>query len=106
MSHTALLNRAALIIEMDAESLKQCHTVNGRWTKSEAGPKREWAEMVKTAKELRKAAAYFQAAPLGGQAKVFDACADAIRAGEPMDKAMRLFGLKFVKTAASAAREG
>ncbi len=31
--------------------------------------------------------------PLGGPAKVFDACADAIRAGDPIEQAMANFGL-------------
>lgn len=97
MSHTELLLKAAEIIHADAWSLRECHTLRGRWPKSEADAKAEYVEMMKTVKALRKAADYFHSNPLGGPAKVFDACADMIRAGASMEVAMREFGLKWAK---------
>ena len=47
---------------------------------------------------------YMRANPLGGPAKVFYACADAIRAGDPIDQAMANFGLAWAAPDSAAIR--
>ncbi len=89
------LERAALLLEGEAAALKECHTLRGKWTRDEmsAVAKAAFDDMAATAKALRAAHKYMQANPLGGPAKVFDACADSIRAGDPIEQAMANFGL-------------
>lgn len=89
------LERAALLLEGEAAALKECHTLRGRWSRDECSEvaKAAHAEMTTTAKSLRAAHKYMRINPLGGPAKVFDACADAIRAGDSTEQAMANFGL-------------
>lgn len=89
------LERAALLLEGEAQALKECHTLRGKWTRDEMSEVAEAAfrDMRATAKALRAAHQYMRSNPLGGPAKVFDACADAIRAGDPIERAMANFGL-------------
>jgi len=47
-----------------------------------------------------QAAAYAEKNPLGGPARMFDAIADRIRAGEPMTEVLEDFNLKFEQQAA------
>lgn len=92
------LLRAAYFIETDAAALRSCHTVRGRWGDDEPEAKAAYDEMRSVAARLRKAHKYMVPNPLGGPAKVFDACADSIRAGEPIDAAMANFGLAWVRS--------
>ena len=89
------LTRAATLLEQDAASLRACHTVRGRWPKDEGEVRAVYDEQRQVAKTLRAAARYHAANPLGGPAKLFDAVADQIRAGESVDAAMRAFELKW-----------
>lgn len=89
------LERAALLLEGEAAAMKECHTLRGRWTGDEMSEvaKAAFDDMTATAKALRAAHKYMRGNPLGGPAKVFDACADSIRAGDPIEQAMANFGL-------------
>lgn len=89
------LERAALLLEGEAAAMKECHTLRGRWTRDQYSDvaKAAFEDMTATAAALRAAHKYLRVNPLGGPAKVFDACADSIRAGEPMDAAMAHFGI-------------
>jgi len=97
----ATLLHAAQLLASEAASLRESHTHNGRWG-SEHEARRAHKELCDSAKALRKAAAYMQPNPLGGPAKVFDACADAIRAGEPVHAAMADYGLAWSDRATAA----
>ena len=55
-----------------------------------------WCAMPKAAPQ---AAAYAEKNPLGGPARMFDAIADRIRAGEPMTEVLEDFNLKFEQQA-------
>lgn len=92
-----LLERAAFVIQTHAEELRMAHTVRGRWPDSESEVRDEFREMVALARQLGKSAAYHRPNPLGGPAVVFDACADSIRAGDPINSAMRAYGLRWRK---------
>lgn len=92
-SLTATLLRAAQLLEQDAAALRAGHTVRGRWTNDEAAARAAYEELRSVARQLRKANAYMAVNPLGGPAKALDACADSIRAGDPVDFAMANFGL-------------
>lgn len=87
------LETAARLLEADAQELKAAHTVRGRWPAEDDLVRVAHEEIQAVAKRLRKAHRYMTPNPLGGPAKVFDACADAIRAGDPIDQAMANFGL-------------
>jgi len=89
------LERAASLLATEAQGLKECHTLRGRWTGSTLDEDARLAheEMCEAIKGLRAAAEYMRANPLGGPAKVFDACADSIRAGDSVEQAMASFGL-------------
>lgn len=89
------LERAASLLAVEAQSLKECHTLKGRWTGSSLDEDARLAheEMCAVIKDLRVCAQYLRANQLGGPAKVFDACADSIRAGDSVDFAMANFGL-------------
>ena len=89
------IERAALLLEGEAAALKECHTLRGKWTRDEMSEvaKAAFDDMTATAKALRAAHKYMRGNPLGGPAKVFDACADSIRAGDPIEQAMANFGL-------------
>lgn len=89
------IERAALLLDGEAQALKECHTLRGKWTRDETSEvaKAAFDDMTATAKALRAAHKYMRSNPLGGPAKVFDACADAIRAGDPIEQAMANFGL-------------
>ena len=66
-----------------------------------------FAELVRAAERERSRKAtqeYMRANPLGGPAKVFYACADAIRAGDPIDQAMANFGLAWAAPDSAAIR--
>lgn len=88
-----LLDRAAFVIRTHADELRLSHTVRGRWPAGEEAVRDEFHELAALADRLSKAAAYHRPNPLGGPAVVFDACADAIRAGDPINSAMRDYGL-------------
>ena len=92
-SLTATLLRAAQLLEQDAAALRACHTVRGRWGADEDEARAAYEELRAVAKQLRKANAYMAVNPLGGPAKALDACADSIRAGDPVDFAMANYGL-------------
>jgi hypothetical protein len=89
------LERAASLLANEAQSLKEAHTLKGRWTGSTLDEDARLAheEMCEAIKDLRAAAKYLRANPLGGPAKVFDACADTIRAGDSVEFAMANYGL-------------
>ncbi len=97
MSLLATLEAAATLLECEARSMYESHTLRGEWTFPDYGAKRSYDGRVRVANELRRAAEYARPNPLGGPAKVFEACADAIRAGDDIDKAMAEYGLKWVK---------
>ena len=80
------LERAASLLAVEAQS---------RWTGSTRDEDARLAheKMCEAIKDLREAAKYLRANPLGGPAKVFDACADAIRAGDSVEFAMGNYGL-------------
>ena len=87
------LETAARLLEADAQALKQAHTLRGKWPAEDDLARFAYEEIRAVAKRLRKARKYMTPNPLGGPAKVFDACADAIRAGDPIDEAMAAYGL-------------
>ena len=88
------LLHAAQLLEGEAAILKRSYTVRGRWHHTaEPTAKATHDELRGAAARLRKAHKYMVPNPLGGPAKVFDACADAIRAGDPINAAMANFGL-------------
>lgn len=98
-SLTETLQHAAMLLEQEAASLRACHTVHGRRPKGEGSARAAYDEMRATAAQLRKAYRYMAPNFLGGPAKVFDACADAIRAGDPVESAMANFGLAWAPNA-------
>ena len=97
-----LLQRSAELLELHAEELRAAHTIGGRWPKEdEYGARRDFNEMRDLAKRLRKAHKYHKPNPLGGPAKMFDAIADRMRAGDSMKECMADYGLKFKRSNAS-----
>ncbi len=92
-----LLERAAEVLDAEAAALKEAESRNGRWWGDYATAKEAHDEMRGLAKQLRKSAAYHKPNPLGGPARVFDACADSIRAGDSITRAMAEYGLKWAK---------
>jgi len=92
-----LLARSAQVLENEAKTLKRgfASPSTGRWPKDFASEKADYDEMVTLAKQLHKAAEYHRPNPLGGPARVFDACADAIRAGDSVKSAMSHYGLRW-----------
>ncbi len=94
-----LLERSAELLERSAEEIKTAHTICGRWCRhDEHGAHRDYKELREMAKGLRKAHKYHKPNPLGGPAKMFDAIADRIRAGDKMESAMADHGLKFKRS--------
>ncbi len=93
LPYAELLERAAFVIRRDADELRRSHTIRGRWPDEEASVRDEFYELTALADKLAKSAKYFRPNPHGGPAVVFDACADSIRAGDPIDSAMRDYGL-------------
>ena len=99
-----LLERSAELLERAAEEIKISHTVGGRWPRNEwprsdeFGAKRDFDELREIAKGLRKAHKYHKPNCLGGPAKMFDAIADRIRAGEKMKSAMSDYDLRFKRS--------
>lgn len=92
-----LLERAAFVIQREADELRLSHQVGGRWPAGEEPIRDECDELVALAAQLAKAAQYHRPNPLGGPAVVFYACADAIRAGDSIESAMQDFGLAWRK---------
>ena len=91
-----LLERSAELLERSAEEIRIAHTVGGRWLRpDEYGAKRDFQELRDMAKGLRKAHKYHKPNCLGGPAKMFDAIADRIRAGDSMKSCIADYGLKF-----------
>jgi hypothetical protein len=91
-----LLERSAELLELSAEEIRIAHTVRGRWSRDdEHGAKRDFKELRDMAKGLRKAHKYHKPNCLGGPAKMFDAIADRIRAGEKMMAVMADYEMKF-----------
>lgn len=88
-----LLERAAFVIRTHADELRLSHTIRGQWPESKADIREEFEEMVALADQLGKAAKYERPNPWGGPAVTFAACADAIRAGDHIGRAMADFGL-------------
>lgn len=76
------LTRAAAIIEAEATTIH---------------PGELHAEYRGVAKRLRRAAKYFGSNPLGGPAKVFDAMADRIRAGDDYYEVLKDHGFRVDK---------
>ena len=100
-----LLQRSAELLELHAEELRAAHTIGGRWPKEdEYGARRDFNEMRDLAKRLRKAHKYHKPNPLGGPAKMFDAIADRMRAGDSMKECMADYGLKFKRSNVQAQR--
>lgn len=94
-----LLERSAELLERSADEIKIAHTIGGRWCHhDEHGAHRDYKELREMAKGLRKAHKYHKPNPLGGPAKMFDAIADRIRAGDKMEIAMADHGLKFKRS--------
>lgn len=94
-----LLERSAEVLESHAASIRETCTYRGRWGGGQIGrdAKAECAELRALAKQLRRSAKYHRPNPLGGPAVIFDACANAIRAGESIKSAMDDYGLRFKK---------
>ena len=91
-----LLERSAELLELAADEIKISHTVGGRWPRQdEHGAKRDFDELRKMAKGLRRAHKYHKPNCLGGPAKMFDAIADRMRAGESMQECMADYCLMF-----------
>jgi hypothetical protein len=91
-----LLERSAELLERSAEEIRIAHTIGGRWPRpDEHGAKRDFKELRDMAKGLRRAHKYNKPNCLGGPAKMFDAIADRIRAGEKMKSVMADYELKF-----------
>ncbi len=91
-----MLERSAELLERSAEEIRIAHTVGGRWPRNdEHGAKQDFTELRDMAKGLRAAAKYHRPNPLGGPAKMFDAIADRIRAGDSMKSCIADYGLKF-----------
>ena len=92
------LESAAEIIEESARVLR-CEFFDyferKRWGSQHA--KARYQTQVAIAKNLRKIAAYHKVNPLGGPAKVFDAIADRIRAGEKCVDVLADYGFRTVK---------
>lgn len=94
-----LLERCAEVLQGDAESIKQCNTFRGKWDAGRIGQdaKAEHKERLALAKALRRCVKYHRPNQFGGPARIFDACADSIRAGDSIKAAMADYGLAFVK---------
>lgn len=109
MTLTTDLTRAAELLEETAQSIKESNAVGGRlwvtngipdpdgkFAASVAKDKADHDEMLRLAKVLRRHAKYLKSNPVGGPAKVFDAIADRIRAGEDRAIVLDDYGLKDV----------
>jgi hypothetical protein len=92
-----LLGRAATALEREAAVLRGCHTVRGKWAADEENVRAKYEELRSLAAGLRRAKKYHEPNPLGGPAKVFDAIADSVRAGDDLDSAMARMGVQWVK---------
>jgi hypothetical protein len=92
-----LLESAAELLDCEAECLRDAHTLRGRRPKGEESVRADYTELRNLAKQLRRSAKYHKPNPLGGPAVIFDACANAIRAGDSVKSAMDDYGLKFKK---------
>ena len=93
-----LLERSAEVLEREAAGIKEAHTRNRRWDGERATEARaDHDEMKALAKRLRQSAKYHQPNPHGGPAVVFDACANSIRAGDPIKSAMANYSLRWAK---------
>ncbi len=90
-----LLERAAAHVHVNAECLRRSCTCRGKWF--EKADLDLYNEEIALEKQLRKAAAYWKPNPLGGPAKVYDAIADLIRAGDPIDDVLRDYGLQYIR---------
>ena len=95
----ATLQQAAELIADEAEILKRSSTVGGRWPsdRESRATKAEYERWMDIARNLLKAARYFSPNPLGGPAKMFDAIADCIRAGDPVEDVLRDYGLQYIR---------
>jgi hypothetical protein len=90
-----ILERSAAVLEREAKVLKASYTTPaGKWDIADA--RRDFDDMTALAKALRRSAKYHQPNPLGGPAKVFDAIADAVRAGDSLASAMANHGVQWV----------
>ena len=92
-----LLACSAKVLEQEAAALRACHTVRGRWTAEEAEAQQAYKELRQLAAGLRKAKKYHEPNPLGGPAKIFDAIADSVRAGDDLSAAMAHFGVQWAE---------
>lgn len=91
-----MLERSAELLDQAAEEIQTAHTIDGRWPLPyDSSAKRDFQELRAIAKGLRKAYKYHKPNCLGGPAKIFDAIADRIRAGEKMKLVMADYDLKF-----------
>ena len=92
-----LLGCAAANFDREAESLRECHTVRGRWAADIAEVRNAYKEFRDLAASLRRAKKYHEPNPLGGPAKVFDAIADRVRAGDNLEATMADMGVQWVR---------
>lgn len=86
------LERAAEICDEHSRTIRGdfYDTFIRRWFSQDMKAK-HW-ECVALAKKLRKIAKYHKPNPLGGPARVFDAMADRIRAGDKFDDVLKDYG--------------
>lgn len=90
-----LLERSEELLDRAAEEIYAAHTLRGRWPKEDnCFARQDYKELRALVKGLRKAHKYHTKHFLGGQATMFDAIADRIRAGEKMKAVMADYGLK------------
>jgi hypothetical protein len=91
------LERAAQFLDDSAAAIRSGFYTDfsRRWWNQDMKAK-HW-ECRAVAQRLRRAAKYFGANPLGGPAKVFDAMADRIRAGEDYYAVLADHGFKVDK---------
>lgn len=97
---TELLVDAADAIEHNALVLRQTNTIRGRYHRDALGraAKAQYQIDMQLVRHLRRAERYWARNPLGGPAKVFDAMADCLRAGEPYQDVLRDYGFRSVRT--------
>lgn len=88
------LESAAVVIEFAARDIRMewYSSIRKAWASPE--DKKRYQVRIALAKNLRKIAAYHKPNPLGGPAKIFDAMADRIRAGEKYDFVLADYGFK------------
>ena len=92
-----LLGRAAEELDREAASIRACHTVRCRWPADDAETRAVYQKLRGLAAGLRRAKKYHEPNPLGGPAKVFDAIADCVRAGDDLAATMANMGVQWMR---------